>query len=388
METAASNISYTDKKRNWWLLALSYPLMPFLGIYLHYITGNELMLLIPIAIGYIVIPLADHISGEDETNPPEEIVPILEKDAYYRRLLHFTVPLHFVGFITCAWWVMTQDLTIMGYIIMAIMAGLSSGLGLNTGHELGHKSDAFDKLMAAIVLAVPGYGHFTSEHNAGHHTDVATPEDSASSKMGESIYHFAFREISGGIKRGWRLEKQRLKGKGLKLWGLDNKILLSYSITLLMQGTIVVIGGLVMIPFLIIHNIFAWLQLTSANYIEHYGLLREKKANGQYESCKPHHSWNSNHVISNLVLYYLERHSDHHAYPHRHFQSLRHFDDLPTLPNGYFGCYLLAYVPWLWYKIMDPKLVNLKHIQGDFSKINCLPSKREALEKKYAKRNI
>ena len=139
-----------------------------------------------------------------------------------------------------------------------------------------------------------------------------------------------------------------------------------------------------LLPFLIIHNFLAWWQLTSANYIEHYGLLRAKKANGSYERCQPHHSWNSNHVFSNLLLYHLERHSDHHAHPTRHYQSLRNFDDVPALPNGYFGAYLMAYCPPIWFAVMDPRLLNLQHIQGDLSKVNILPGKREAIEQKYA----
>ena len=114
------------------------------------------------------------------------------------------------------------------------------------------------------------------------------------------------------------------------------------------------------------------------------GLLRGKKANGSYERCQPHHSWNSNHVFSNLLLYHLERHSDHHAHPTRHYQSLRNFDDVPALPNGYFGAYLMAYCPPIWFAVMDPRLLNLQHIQGDLSKVNILPGKREAIEQKYA----
>ena len=139
-----------------------------------------------------------------------------------------------------------------------------------------------------------------------------------------------------------------------------------------------------MIPFLLIHNVLAWWQLTSANYVEHYGLLRDQDQNGRYERCQPHHSWNSNHIVSNLVLFHLQRHSDHHAHPVRRYQSLRHFEDLPQLPTGYFGAYLIAYVPWLWYRVMDPRLVALPHIAGDMDKINMQPGQRDKLLARYA----
>jgi alkane 1-monooxygenase len=143
--------------------------------------------------------------------------------------------------------------------------------------------------------------------------------------------------------------------------------------------------GWKMIPFLILHNAFAWWQLTSANYVEHYGLLRCKDDKGRYERCQPHHSWNSNHTYSNLVLFHLQRHSDHHAHPLRRYQSLRHHENLPTLPSGYFGVYLVAYIPWLWYRIMDPRLLALPHVRGDLDKVNIDPARREKILKKYAR---
>jgi alkane 1-monooxygenase len=131
-----------------------------------------------------------------------------------------------------------------------------------------------------------------------------------------------------------------------------------------------------MLPFLAIHNVCAWFQLTSANYIEHYGLLRASNPDGSFERCLPHHSWNANYVFSNVVLFQLERHSDHHANSSRRYQSLRNFSGIPQLPNGYFGMYLLAYLPWLWFRVMDQRLLALPHICGDLKKVNIQPAKR------------
>ena len=233
------------------------------------------------------------------------------------------------------------------------------------------------------MLAVPAYGHFTVEHNSGHHVKVSTPEDPASSRMGESIYSFAIREIPATFNRAWLIEAKRLEKLKKPVLSFRNQIIQSYSLSLLLQGSLVLIFGVQLIAFLAIHNLWAWLQLTSANYIEHYGLLRAKKSNGRYERCKPHHSWNTNYVLSNVVLFHLERHSDHHAYPARRYQSLRNFDDIPELPNGYFGMYLCAYIPKLWFKIMDKRLLSLPHINGDLSKVNICPKKRDAIIAKY-----
>lgn len=376
-------IHYVDRKRWLWGLSVLYPLQPFIGIGLHAKTGNEAWLLLPLLLGYVGAPFMDWLFGEDENNPPEEVVLQLDRDRYYRFLTYAVVPLHFAALFGAAWWAGTQDLSWWAFIGLAIVAGMTSGLGINTGHELGHKKPQFERNLAKIVLAVPVYGHFWIEHNRGHHRDVSTPADPASSRMGENIYKFALREVPGAFNRAWAIEKDRLERRGRSVWHRNNQILQSLALSLVIQIGLLIAFGWIMIPFLILHNIFAWWQLTSANYIEHYGLVRLKQANGKFERCQPWHSWNSNHIYSNLVLFHLERHSDHHAHPLRRYQSLRHFDDLPTLPSGYFGSYLLAYVPWIWFRVMDKRLLALPHIQGDLDKVNVDPDKRQMLYERY-----
>jgi alkane 1-monooxygenase len=377
-------ITYSDKKRYLWISSVFYPLIPLFFIYQFLMTGNELVLATPLLIGYVVFPLLDWMIGSDTNNPPEEIVPLLEEDRYYRVLTYLTIPMHFIVLFSCAWVVGTQSLSSAMVIVMAIIAGGDSGIGINTGHELGHKNTKLEQWLSKIVLAVPAYAHFSIEHNKGHHKHVSTPEDPASSRMGESIYAFTLREIPGTMRRGWALEKERLIKEHKGIWSHHNEILQSYTLTAIIQLSLLAYFGWIVLPFLIIHNFWAWFQLTSANYIEHYGLLREKKANGNYERCKPHHSWNTNYIMSNVALFHLERHSDHHAYPARRYQSLRNFDDIPELPNGYFGMYLLAYFPPLWFSVMDKKVLALPHIQGDLSKVNICPKHRNALLKKYS----
>jgi alkane 1-monooxygenase len=380
-------VTYRDKKRLFWLLSLVNPLIPFVGIAGQVVTGNELWLLVPLGLMFAMGPMLDWLFGEDDNNPPEVLVPQLEKDAYYRILTYLTVPLHFIMFFSCAIWVGTQDLPWWGFLALTIAVGFADGFAINTGHELGHKRTRLETTLAKIVRAVPAYGHFWIEHNRGHHRDVATPEDPASARMGESIYKFARREIPGAFRRAWIIEHERLGRKGVPVWSFSNEILQSYLLTVLMQIGLLVAFGWIMIPFLIIHNFFSWWVLTSANYIEHYGLLRSKQADGKYERCQPHHSWNANHKYSNLLLFHLQRHSDHHANPTRRYQSLRHFKDLPQLPSGYYGMYIIAYIPWLWYKILDARLLALPHINGDLNKINVDPDERQRLYSKYGQAN-
>jgi len=376
-------IVYIDRKRWLWLMSVLYPLEPLLGIWLHFVTGNEAWLLLPVLLNYGLGPVVDWLVGEDRNNPPEEVVMQLTQDRFYRWLTYVTVPLHFVTLIGAAWYAGTQDLSVLGFVGLAVVTGMTAGLAINTGHELGHKNSRIEKILAKIVLAVPGYGHFTIAHNLGHHRNVSTPGDPASSRMGESIYKFAMREIPGALIEAWGIEKDRLKRRGRHIWHPNNQILQSYLLTTVLSIALISLFGWSMLPFLLLHNVFGYWQLTSANYIEHYGLLRHEDGTGKVERCEPRHSWNSNHIFSNLVLFHLERHSDHHANPTRRYQALRHFDDAPQLPNGYFGAYLLAYVPFLWFRVMDKRLLALPHIEGDLDKINIDPDALPAIFLKY-----
>jgi len=361
-------LEYRDRKRYLWLFSVFFPLIPFVGMGLWFFTGEGSALWIPLLAVYTVIPLLDYLFSNDRSNPPEAVVPQLESDPYYRLLNHATVPLHFIVLFCGAWFVQAQQPGWLGTLGLALVVGAVGGFAVNTGHELGHKKEAADRVAARLALAVAFYGHFTREHNAGHHAQVATPEDTASARFGESIYRFALREIPGGLTRAWRLEKHRLQRRSHGAWHWRNEILQSWLVSTLFYGGLLALFGAIIIPFLLIQLAFAWWQLTSANYVEHYGLLREKRPDGRYERCQPQHSWNANHLASNLVLFHLERHSDHHANAARRYQSLRHFEDVPQLPSGYFGMFLLAYVPPLWFRVMDPRVLAL--VDGDMKRVN------------------
>ena len=372
-------IHYVDRKRWFWLLSVLFPLQALLPVALHASSGNELWFLLPFLIYYLLVPALDWVIGEDTNNPPEEVIMQLEQDIFYRRLTYVVVPLHFITLFGCAAYALTQPLSWWAFVLLAVVAGLTAGLAINTGHELGHKNSKIEKTLSKVVLAVAAYGHFTVDHNRGHHMLVSTPQDEASARMGESIYKFALREIPGAFRRAWAIERERLASRNQPLWHYSNPILQSYAISMAVAVILTAVFGWLALVFLLIHHAMAYWQLTSANYIEHYGLLREKTAKGRYERCEPHHSWNCNFIVSNLVLFHLERHSDHHAHPLRRYQSLRHFPDVPQLPNGYFGMYVIAYWPWLWFKVMDKRLMALPHVAGDLDKVNIDPAAKPSI---------
>lgn len=362
-------IEYRDTKRYLWVLSFTPALLP-LVFYSAYFATNQspLWALGPLIFAYGFIPVMDILLGEDTHNPPDAVVNQLADDPYYTRLLYIAVGVYFAAFAMSVWFFATADLPIWAMVLVAISAGVISGTALTVGHELGHKPGWAQQLGAKLVNGLSWYGHFTQEHNTGHHTHVATPEDSASSRFNESYYAFIRREIPEGVRRGWAVERKKLERRGLPFWHWRNEVLQSYAISALLAATVIALFGWIMIPFLLIHNFYSWQQLSLANYVEHYGLKREKKANGKYEPCQPRHSWNTNHIFSNLLLFHLQRHSDHHANPMRPYQALRDFSDLPRLPSGYPGCFILVFVPSLWFRVMNPKV--LAWAGGDMSKVN------------------
>ena len=374
--------SYIDKKRFAWLFSVVGPAVSLVGTVA--VSGfgvSSWILFFPLVFYYFFVPFLDFLIGEDTSNPPESAIEALEADVYYRWITYATIPILWIAVIFNCVFLCTSSLTTLEWLATVISTGSVLGFGLNVSHELGHKLQTMPRKIALFNTALGAYGHFSIEHNRGHHRHVSTPEDPASSKMGENIYQFACREMPGAALRAWRLEADRLQRQNKSVWHFENEILQALCLTALVYGSLIGIYGFDMVIVLIPVAIWGAFQLTSANYVEHYGIQRLKTAHGNYENCLPHHSWNSNHLVSNLVLFQLQRHSDHHAYPGRSYQSLRDFPELPRLPSGYFGMFFLAYLPPLWFRVMDPLLI--KTLQGDASRINFLPSAKNRLIKKF-----
>ena len=314
-----------------------------------------LSLLLPLII-YGVIPLVDLWGGRDPANLTEAQEELAERDPFFKTLLYVIIPVYalsiYAVLITAGLWLQAGD---WGWALALVLgAALYHGTLINIGHELGHSGKKLDKRTAKIANALVGYGHFNLEHNAGHHTWVATPEDCASARFGESFYAFALREVPGAVAGAVRLETKRLKGRGF--WHWDNQLLQIWALTVVLGLPLVLAFGLWMLPLLVLHHLVSWLMLSQANYVEHYGLGRSKTAQGRYEPVRPHHSWNADQWFSNALLFNLQRHSDHHAHAWRDYQVLRSYDDVPFLPTGYAGSFVLALVPPLWFRVMNGRV--------------------------------
>ena len=374
-QAAEPAADWKDGKRYLWLIGLVVPLLPPTAIVLHGVTGLTALLWLGPLVVYGVIPLIDLAVGTDAENPPESLLRRLEDDRYYRWCVYLYLPAQLVGLVWACAVATGGGLTVLGYVGLALTTGVVAGIGINTAHELGHKKESVERWLSKIALAQSGYGHFYVEHNRGHHVRVATQEDPASSRLGESFWRFLPRSVRGGVSSAWRLEKARLARGGRPPWTIRNDVLNAWLMSVVLWGALIAAFGPTVIPFLVIQGVFGFSLLEVVNYIEHYGLGRRREPSGRYERCAPKHSWNSNNVATNLFLFHLQRHSDHHANPTRRYQSLRHFDEAPQMPSGYAAMVTLAYLPPVWRRVMDRRV--LAHYGGDATQANVQPG-REA----------
>jgi alkane 1-monooxygenase len=379
--SAPAPVSWRDPKRYLWPLGLVVPLLPFLAVGLVELTGLGVFWWAGPFVVFVVMPLLDWLVGKDAENPPESAIKHLEEDRYYRWCTSLYLPLQYASLVgACALWA-SGSLSLVESLGLAITVGCVSGIAINTAHELGHKRKSLERWLSKVALAQTGYGHFFIEHNRGHHVRVATPEDPASARLGESFWEFLPRSVSGSLVSAWELEKVRLSRLGKGPWTIHNDILNAWAMTAVLFGVLVAVFGPVVLPFLLTQAVFGFSLLEVVNYLEHYGLLRARREDGRYERCRPEHSWNSNNVSSNVLLYHLQRHSDHHANPVRRYQALRHFDEAPELPSGYATMIVLAYLTPLWRRVMDPKV--LAHYGGDVTRANLHPRRRAKLLARY-----
>ncbi len=374
-------LDWTDPKRHLWLLGLIVPLTPFIAWGVVELTGVGALWWLGPVIVYILLPVLDMLIGKDSANPPDSVLKWLEDDRYYRWCTYVFIPIQYAALVFACWQWAYGGLSVLESLGLAITVAMVGGIAINTAHELGHKRDKLEKWLSKIALAQTAYGHFFIEHNRGHHVRVATPEDPASSRLGESFYEFFPRTVWGSLTSSIEIERKRLDRLGKSFFSPQNDILNAWAMSIVLFGALIAIFGIEVAPWLALQAFVGFSLLEVVNYLEHYGLLRQKKEDGRYERCRPEHSWNSDNVASNVFLYHLQRHSDHHAHPTRRYQALRHYENLPELPSGYATMILLAYATPLWRRVMDPKV--LAHYDGDVTRANILPRKREKILARY-----
>ncbi len=381
LSAGPETLQWRDTKRYAWILGAIIPLLPFAAAGLVSATGIDLFWYFGPLFVYGVIPLIDLALGTDPNNPPDELIEKLENDRYYRLVTYLFIPMQYVAFIWTAWLLSQPQYGVMDKVGMALTVGMVAGIGINTAHELGHKKEKHERWFARICLAQTAYGHFYIEHNRGHHVRVATPEDPASSRLGENVWMFLPRTVWGSLTSAWRLEKRRFARRQQSPWTIKNDILNAWAMTVVVWGALMLAFGAGILPYLLLQAVVGIYLLEAVNYLEHYGMRRQKLESGRYERVNPSHSWNSNNIGTNVLLYHLQRHSDHHANPTRRYQALRDYPEAPVLPTGYAGMIVLTWVPAIWRRVMDPRVVA--HYDGDLSRANIAPGKVDHYLAKY-----
>ncbi|MFP4473920.1 MAG: alkane 1-monooxygenase [Desulfatibacillaceae bacterium] len=337
----------------WYNLVFLVPL----GVITGYLIGGAYTFLTPFIV-FVLIPLLDLVVGKSERNPTEEEERKLTDRRAYRIITWICAPVQ-VGLVAWGAWVVgTGSLAPLEFVGFTISVGVSSGiLGINVSHELAHRvKSRLEVTLSRVMLSTVLYMHWALEHVAGHHANVATPNDPATARFGETFWAFLPRTVGMGFAHAWDMEAKRLERSGAGPWSPKNRVLRYLAIEVLILLAVMLLFGPLATAFFITQGAIAIGLLEIVNYVEHYGMRRAKTGSGRYEPVRPIHSWNSSNILTNAFLFNLERHSDHHYKPGRRYQLLRHFEESPQLPTGYAGMLLLAAVPPLWFRVMDPKV--------------------------------
>ena len=368
-------ISYSDAKRHLFFFSMFTPLVPMLSIGLYFLSGGALAAtLIPLVFVFGMIPIADAWLGEDFDNPPAEVLPAMEADSYYRNLAIATVPLYWASFLATTIFVGTQSLPWWSIVALILGVGTVNGGCIALGHELGHKQNRVDQIFGMLANNVVGYAHFRVEHNRGHHTWVATPEDPASSRYGEFDLSLRAAGIAGRFRarlaqRGGapgQARPSRVVAAQRNFAGFRARA----RRRLRADGNAGMAGSAV-------HSRASFHRLVRADAGQ---LCRALWAAAPKTAERPLSARRAAPFVEHQP--HLLEPAD--VPPAAPFRPPRQSDEalsgaaglqgLPRLPSGYPGMYLLAAIPPLWFRVMNPKV--MAWAGGDIGKVNATPEAR------------
>ncbi len=343
-----------------YLLAFILPTLAVVGFYLGGIWSFSTLVF-----SFVCLPLFEFVIGTDRNSLHTEFTSREQRDAIPVVLISLSVPVQFtvlIAFLFVQRKLEFSSLTYWGNITaMGMMCGV---FGINVAHELGHSPLKREQLMSKALLLTSLYMHFFVEHNKGHHKWVGTTKDPATARLNESIYAFFIRVIPQSFLSAWNIANEEAKRKKS---GTVNEVFWYVLIEIVALILIYLLFGWKVLLSFILAAVMGILLLETVNYIEHYGLFREKITENRFEDVSPIHSWNSDFILGRIVLFELTRHSDHHASPERPYEHLRSLDNAGQLPAGYPSMMLLALVPFAWFKIMNPLAMKVKNLQKNLA---------------------
>lgn len=303
---------------------------------------------------YSLVPILDQIIPDDNINPTEAEEKVLKSQIKWKVPIYTFI---FLEWVTLFWsfdYINRTNMTLFQQFVLLIAVSHISAIGFLFSHELFHKRDTLGKVVGTFDMLKSLYMHFYSEHLYGHHKFVATPNDPATSKYNQSLYSFIPQTIYGTFRNCWNREEKWLAKKKKTVWSVNNTMLQWISIEIAFTLAVWAIWGTVCLIFFLFQAFFSVCLLETINYIRHYGLLRKKLKNGEYEPVTTKHSWNAPQTIQNFILLKLQRHSDHHANSFKPYQILQSCVDSPNLPCGYAVCVLASMFPYVWFNIINP----------------------------------
>jgi alkane 1-monooxygenase len=335
-----------------YLIAYLLPLSAFAGIYFKGALSPGAFY-----VAFVIIPLLEQFLPQSTRNLSTSEEDTQDHKKLFDILLYLNLPILYALLFYYAHTLLHTPLSWFEMAGITLNVGIVTGaLGINVGHELGHRHTPHEQWIAKALLLPALYMHFIIEHNRGHHKNVSTELDPASARKGQTLYAFWWQSVTGAYRNAWKLEAQRLARSGKSPYTLANEMVQFSLIQLSWLLSISLLSGAFLLPFAIAIAIIGALLLETVNYIEHYGLRRQRLPSGNYEPVSPRHSWNADHELGRIFLYELTRHSDHHYKSTRKYQVLRHFDESPQLPLGYPASMLTALIPPLWFHIIHPSL--------------------------------
>jgi alkane 1-monooxygenase len=319
--------------------------------------GGWWLLLVPVATWHLFTAL-DAALGLEKTNvDPQTDEANLR---WYKLITLIWAPVQLCLLAGLLWYVpQAEHLNTLERIGVFFGVGVITGtVGINYSHELMHQKNRTERWMADILLAMVLYSHFRSEHLLVHHRHVATPRDPVTARYNEGFHRFYPRVLRQCWISAFGAERAMLSRRELPWTHASNPFWRYWA---LQAGFFVLafgLGGWSGVGLFMVQAGVAIWQLELVNYIEHYGLTRRHLGNGKYEHVQPRHSWNAAQKASNWLLINLQRHSDHHFKPDRRFAVLQNYgpEEAPQLPYGYPLMTMLAMMPPLWRRVMNPRV--------------------------------
>jgi len=347
-----SQMAKLSRALPFWLSLVLVPLAWVSALY-----GGWTLVIVPAATWYLFTAL-DTALGLNTENA--DLSTNDDDLHWYKMITLIWGPVQFVLLASLLWYVpQAEHLNTFERIGVFFGVGVITGtIGINYAHELMHQKPKVERWMADILLAMVLYSHFRSEHMLVHHRYVGTPRDPVTARYNEGFHRFYPRVLRQCWASAFGAERSMLARKNLPWTDRSNPFWRYWALQVGFFVLAFILGGWSGVGLFVLQAGIAIWQLELVNYIEHYGLTRKHLGDGKYEHVQPRHSWNAAQKASNWLLINLQRHSDHHYKPDRRFPVLQTYgtDDAPQLPYGYPLMTMLAMIPPLWRRVMNPRV--------------------------------